>query len=166
MHNCLKAPRNSLPSPTHTFSDCLFLIIFWNAPAVSVAFFVFKGSTRKYLDGQSTATKIHFMLRLYFASLSTCVKSNDQISIMSFTKTLSLGILIELNRTLWKTVLSPNRTALCLKVACSEYVSVLCFHRKLVLLYKVVPNVLLQEKKDHFFWLVFFLSVVSSLVSS
>ena len=31
------------------------------------------------------------MLRLYFASLSTCAKSNDQISFMSITKTLSLG---------------------------------------------------------------------------
>ena len=64
-------------------------------------------------------------------------------------------ILIEMNGTLWKTVLSPNRTALCLKAACSEYVSVLRFHRKLVLLNKAVPNVLLQ-KKDHFFLLVFF----------
>ena len=38
------------------------------------------------------------MLRLYFANLPTCAKSRDQISLMSFTKTLSLG---NFNRIEW-----------------------------------------------------------------
>ena len=68
-------------------------------------------------------------------------------------------ILIDLNDTLWKTVLSPNRTAPCLMLARSEYVSILCFHRKLVVLNKAGPNVLLQEKKDQIFWLFSFFFV-------
>ena len=73
------------------FLGCLFLIIFLNASAASVAYFVFNGSTPKHIDKQSTTTRRYFILRLYFANLSTCAKSRDQISLLSFTKTLCLG---------------------------------------------------------------------------
>ena len=73
------------------FLGCLCLIIFLKASAVSVAYFVFSGSTLRYLERQSTATRRYFTPRLYFASLSTNARSTEQISFRSLTITLSLG---------------------------------------------------------------------------
>ena len=91
MQRALKKRRNSVPSSTQTFLDCLCLIIFLKAAAVSVAHFVFSGSNLRYLDRQSTATRRYFTPLLYFASLSTNARSTDQISFRSLTITLSLG---------------------------------------------------------------------------
>ena len=82
------------------FFRVLIFDIFLKTLAVSVAYFVFKRFTRKCLDIQSAATHRYFMLRLYFDScyMSTCVKSNDQISFMSFTKIFSLWNFIIIER--------------------------------------------------------------------
>ena len=52
-----------MPSSTKTFLGCLCLIIFLKASVVFAAYFVFSGSTLRYLDRQSTATKKYFMPR-------------------------------------------------------------------------------------------------------
>ena len=43
----MEEPLNSVPASAHTFLGRLFFIIFLNASAVVVAYFDFKGSTRR-----------------------------------------------------------------------------------------------------------------------
>ena len=71
---------------------------FLNASTACVAYFVFIVSTLRYRDRQSTATKRYLTSQLFFARLSTCAKSNDQISLISFTITLSQGNCIRIKR--------------------------------------------------------------------
>ena len=67
-------------------------MIFLNASAASVAYFVINGSTRIYLDEQSVSTiEDTLYCGVCFAILSTCAKSRDQISLIFFTKNLTLG---------------------------------------------------------------------------
>ena len=80
-----------MPSLTQTFLGCLCLIKFLKTSAVSVAYFVFSGSTMRYLERQPTATRRYFTPRLYSASLSTNARSTDQISFRSLRITLSVG---------------------------------------------------------------------------
>ena len=71
---------------------------FLMASSASVAYFVFIGSTRKYLDKRSTATNKYLTLRLYFDSFSTWAESNDQISLIAFKNSFSLGNFNQIER--------------------------------------------------------------------
>ena len=102
MHRALRAPKNFVTSSTQIFSGCLGFIIFSKTCAFSVAYFVFSGSTLRYLDKQSTAASRYFTPRFYFAILSTYARSTDQISFMSLTTTLGLGNLRPRERYLLK----------------------------------------------------------------
>ena len=103
-------------SSTQISLCCLCLIIFLKASAVSVAYFVFSGSTLRYLDKESTATRRFFTPLFYFASLSTTARSMDQISFRSLTIILSLGNLRRRERYLVKDVFVSRFVLFSLKI--------------------------------------------------